>query len=107
MDDIVPANVNIVFDGYITNRRVLIGLCFRGCIRSFATFGRKNGKPRIDKPTSSFAGLYWAGSMSLELRQDSPVTWLASYPRSGNTLLRIILKRCFGLTSQSLYDDRE
>jgi hypothetical protein len=45
--------------------------------------------------------------MSLELRQDSPVTWLASYPRSGNTLLRIILKRCFGLTSQSLYDDRE
>ena len=45
--------------------------------------------------------------MSLELRQDSPVTWLASYPRSGNTLLRIILKRCFGLTSQSVYDDAE
>lgn len=45
--------------------------------------------------------------MSLELRQDSPVTWLASYPRSGNTLLRIILKRCFGLTSQSVYHDAE
>ena len=45
--------------------------------------------------------------MSLELRRDSPVTWLASYPRSGNTLLRIILKRCFGLTSQSVYDDEE
>jgi hypothetical protein len=45
--------------------------------------------------------------MSLELRRDSPVTWLASYPRSGNTLLRIILKRCFDLTSQSIYDDVE
>jgi hypothetical protein len=37
----------------------------------------------------------------------SPVTWLASYPRSGNTLLRTILKRCFGQTSQSIYDDAE
>jgi Sulfotransferase domain len=45
--------------------------------------------------------------MSLELRQDAPVTWLASYPRSGNTLLRIILKRCFGQASQSIYDDAE
>lgn len=45
--------------------------------------------------------------MSLGLRQDSPVTWLASYPRSGNTLLRVILKRCFGLSSQSVYDDAE
>ncbi len=45
--------------------------------------------------------------MSLELRRDSPVTWLASYPRSGNTLLRIILKRCFGLSSQSVYADEE
>lgn len=45
--------------------------------------------------------------MSLELRQGSPVTWLASYPRSGNTLLRIVLKRCFGLNSQSVYDDAE
>jgi hypothetical protein len=35
------------------------------------------------------------------------ITWLASYPRSGNTLLRAILKQCFGLSSQSLYDDAE
>ncbi|MEO8301730.1 MAG: sulfotransferase domain-containing protein [Rhizomicrobium sp.] len=45
--------------------------------------------------------------MALESRQDSPLTWLASYPRSGNTLLRIVLKRCFGLASQSVYDDVE
>jgi hypothetical protein len=37
----------------------------------------------------------------------APVTWLASYPRSGNTLLRLILKRCFGLSSQSLYQEQE
>jgi hypothetical protein len=35
------------------------------------------------------------------------ITWLASYPRSGNTLLRVILKQCFGLSSQSLYEDAE
>ena len=35
------------------------------------------------------------------------LTWLASYPRSGNTLLRVVLNRCFGLTNQSLYNDRE
>lgn len=29
--------------------------------------------------------------------------WLASYPRSGNTLLRTILWHCFGLRSASLY----
>jgi hypothetical protein len=43
--------------------------------------------------------------MSPALR--APVTWLASYPRSGNTLLRTILKRCFGQASQSIYDDAE
>ncbi len=37
----------------------------------------------------------------------APVTWLASYPRSGNTLLRTILKRCFGQASQSIYGDTE
>lgn len=37
----------------------------------------------------------------------APVTWLASYPRSGNTLLRIVLKRCFGQSSQSIYADAE
>ena len=35
------------------------------------------------------------------------ITWLASYPRSGNTLLRTILNSCFGLTSQSVYSDEE
>lgn len=30
------------------------------------------------------------------------IIWLASYPRSGNTLLRTILRRCFGLCS---YED--
>lgn len=29
--------------------------------------------------------------------------WLASYPRSGNTLLRTILWQCFGLRSASIY----
>jgi len=33
------------------------------------------------------------------------IIWLASYPRSGNTLLRLILRQCFGLNSFSLYDD--
>jgi hypothetical protein len=33
------------------------------------------------------------------------VIWLASYPRSGNTLLRIVLKHIFGLTTWSLYND--
>lgn len=33
------------------------------------------------------------------------IVWLASYPRSGNTLLRTILLRCFGLNTYSLYDD--
>ena len=35
------------------------------------------------------------------------LTWLASYPRSGNTLLRLVLNRCFGLSNQSIYNDRE
>ena len=38
---------------------------------------------------------------------DPPVTWLASYPRSGNTLLRMILKHSFGLSTQSVYPDTE
>ena len=37
----------------------------------------------------------------------APVTWLASYPRSGNTLLRILLKQCFNLDSHSIYSDEE
>ena len=35
------------------------------------------------------------------------ITWLASYPRSGNTLLRIILNFCFGQSSHSIYTDAE
>jgi hypothetical protein len=35
------------------------------------------------------------------------ITWLASYPRSGNTLLRTILKHSFGQVSQSIYSDQE
>lgn len=33
----------------------------------------------------------------------APFVWLASYPRSGNTLLRIILWNCFALRSGSVY----
>lgn len=33
------------------------------------------------------------------------IVWLASYPRSGNTLLRSRLLKCFGLNTYSLYDD--
>ncbi len=32
-----------------------------------------------------------------------PVVWIASYPRSGNTFLRIILWHCLGLRSASRY----
>ena len=35
------------------------------------------------------------------------ITWLASYPRSGNTLLRIVLNFCFGQFSHSIYTDAE
>jgi hypothetical protein len=52
--------------------------------------------------------------MSFVFRQDhvkavqsAPVTWLASFPRSGNTLLRVVLKNCFGLNSASIYGDNE
>ena len=33
----------------------------------------------------------------------SPLLWLASYPRSGNTFLRTVMFRCFGVRSASLY----
>ena len=35
--------------------------------------------------------------------RNQPVIWLASYPRSGNTLLRTILWQCFNLRSASIY----
>ncbi len=34
------------------------------------------------------------------------IVWLASFPRSGNTLLRRLLRESFGLSSWSAYDDR-
>jgi len=34
------------------------------------------------------------------------IVWLASYPRSGNTALRTILNRAFGINTYSLYDDK-
>jgi len=34
-----------------------------------------------------------------------PVLWLASYPRSGNTMLRIVLAQCFGLPSAAIYSE--
>ena len=30
--------------------------------------------------------------------------WLASYPRSGNTYLRLLLSKTFGVTTWSVYD---
>lgn len=33
------------------------------------------------------------------------IVWLASYPRSGNTLLRMLINRSFGVSTYSLYDD--
>jgi hypothetical protein len=45
--------------------------------------------------------------MTFAFRTPAPVIWLASYPRSGNTLLRVILKHCFGEASQSIYHDDE
>lgn len=33
------------------------------------------------------------------------VVWLASYPRSGNTFLRIVLHRLYGMPTYSVYDD--
>ena len=37
--------------------------------------------------------------------QAKTMVWLASYPRSGNTYLRILLWNCFGLRSASIYKD--
>lgn len=38
-------------------------------------------------------------------RRATPVVWLASYPRSGNTMMRIILAQCFGLPSAAIYPE--
>jgi Sulfotransferase domain len=34
------------------------------------------------------------------------IVWLASYPRSGNTFLRVVLGAVFGLETYTLYDER-
>lgn len=34
------------------------------------------------------------------------ITWLASYPRSGNSLCRRVLEGFFGITSTSIYDEQ-
>lgn len=39
----------------------------------------------------------------IESAEKQPVMWIASYPRSGNTLLRTVLWQCFGLRSGSSY----
>jgi hypothetical protein len=33
------------------------------------------------------------------------IVWLDSYPRSGNTLLRIVLRRLYGAPTYGIYDD--
>lgn len=33
------------------------------------------------------------------------IVWLASYPRSGNTYLRMLLHQLHGLKTYSVYDD--
>jgi hypothetical protein len=35
------------------------------------------------------------------------IVWLASFPRSGNTFLRIVLHRMFGVPTYSIYDDND
>jgi hypothetical protein len=34
------------------------------------------------------------------------ILWIASYPRSGNSFLRVVLKAAFGLPSDSLYAEK-
>jgi hypothetical protein len=38
-------------------------------------------------------------------RDRTVIVWLASYPRSGNTMLRAMLRQAFGADSYSMYDD--
>ena len=42
----------------------------------------------------------------MKIKSTENILWLASWPRSGNTLLRAILWNCFGLRSGALYDER-
>ena len=40
-------------------------------------------------------------------QQSNMIIWLTSYPRSGNTYFRILLKHFYGINSYSLYEDKE
>jgi hypothetical protein len=44
-------------------------------------------------------------AQQVDLLSSRRVIWLASFPRSGNTFLRIVLRQCFGLSSASIYPD--
>lgn len=33
------------------------------------------------------------------------IVWLASYPRSGNTFLRVLFRHVFGIETYSVYND--
>lgn len=35
------------------------------------------------------------------------IVWLSSFPRSGNTLVRLMLKQVWGISTCSMYDDRD
>ena len=62
----------------------------------------------MDNPNDSFcaagpdgATCLIAGRLSFFEKRFEVIIWLASYPRSGNTLFRTILRRCFGLYSHA------
>ena len=38
-------------------------------------------------------------------RRTRVILWLASYPRSGNTFVRVLLKHLYGVRTYSMYDD--
>lgn len=35
------------------------------------------------------------------------IVWLASYPRSGNTFLRVVLHNVYGVSTYSVYEDND
>jgi hypothetical protein len=60
------------------------------------------------KPQKNLRMLHKTSSSNIArfIKKDSSnLVWLASYPRSGNTWLRIVLKHNFGLKSYSVYND--
>jgi len=55
----------------------------------------------VHPPTAFAAGRGLKPRSSIARSERSMIVWLASYPRSGNTLLRTILKQTMGLSSKS------